>query len=67
MYGDRKLVKDQEIKTRGDSYLIDRIKRYVERTGKQRDVLIRDWITKGLEEDEQSLIESKDNEYITEL
>lgn len=60
MYGDRRLVKDREIKTRGDEYLMQRLDEYIRRTGKQRHVVLRQWIEEGIQRDLEEL-ELKNN------
>lgn len=59
MYGDRRLLKNQEIKTRGDQYLIERLDEYVEKSGKQRHVVLREWIEECLERDLADLLDKK--------
>jgi len=61
MYGDRRLVKDREIRTRGDEYLIQMLEDYVKRSGKQKHVLIRQWIEEGLRRDLDEALEQKNN------
>lgn len=56
MYGDRRLVKDREIRTRGDEYLLRQIEEYVKRSGKQKHVVLREWIEAGLQKDMEELL-----------
>lgn len=58
MYGDRRLVKDREIRTRGDEYLLEQIEEYVRRSGKQKHVVLREWIEEGLQRDMEHLLNS---------
>lgn len=58
MYGDRRLVKDREIRTRGDEYLLEQLEQYVRMSGKQKRVVLREWIEEGLQRDMQQLLNS---------
>lgn len=58
MYGDRRLVKDREIRTRGDEYLLEQLEQYVRMSGKQKHVVLREWIEEGLQRDTEQLLNS---------
>lgn len=61
MYGDRRLVKKKEIRTRGDEYLVQMLDEYVRQSGKQKHVLIRQWIEEGLKRDLDEFLDQKNN------
>lgn len=67
MYEDRRRVKDNEIKTRGDDYLIAKIEAYIARTGKGKHEAVRDLISDGLDRYEKILEQQKDSGFLTEL
>lgn len=67
MYKDRKRAKEIQLRTMADEYLMTRINEYIDKTGLQRQVVIREWIEAGLERDRQRLLEDKNNQFVTEL
>lgn len=67
VYGDRKKVKNNEIKTKGDQYLVEAIKAFVDSSGEQEYVLIRKWIEEGLKRDIEHAKNLKNNKYLVDL